>query len=476
MKFFKTFSIYTFGQFLTQALSFVLLPIYINQLSKEDYGIVGAFMAIATFLNALMQYGLSPTVMRYYYDYKNDPKKFKSFISTLLLFLFGVNVLIVFLLLLCNQYIFHFVLPDINISDYIFYVIGYSFLFTFPLLNLSLFRVHGEAKKYLYFNVIQFFTSFTIIYFFVVIQKGGALGKIKGEFWARVPLFLWSFYLYSKYFTLKELKMDYIKRAINFGIPLMFQSLLWWGLYRLDYFLITKELGSTALGLYNVAFQISFVVITIGISFSLAWTPHFFSIAEKESTPRLYGTILGNYFMILAVVSVLIYYFGASFLNFIGGEKYLEIFTFLPFLLLGAIFQSSYYLIHQTIQYSKKTWSIPIILCIGVIVGFLMEYMVVKKYELLGLSIVKVFVFIFVFALTFIVGQKHYKINLSKKKIISTILFLLVNFSVGFMFDNNVLSLIIKSIVLIGSLGSLWFVFPFFTNEERVFLINKIKK
>lgn len=78
-KFSKNVSLYTIGQFLSQALSFVLLPIYISELSVEEYGIVAVFMAVGTFLNALMQYGFSPTLMRYYFDYKQHPEKFKSF-------------------------------------------------------------------------------------------------------------------------------------------------------------------------------------------------------------------------------------------------------------------------------------------------------------------------------------------------------------------------------------------------------------
>ncbi|GAL82103.1 polysaccharide biosynthesis protein [Algibacter lectus] len=361
-------------------------------------------------------------------------------------------------------------------SAYIYYVIGYSFFFTFPLLSLSVFRVEGKAKQYFFFNLVQFFISFAVIYYFVVLQKDGALGKIKGEFWARLPLFIVSFYLYRKYFTLKGLDFSYIKKSLNFGIPLMFQSLLWWGLYRLDYFLIEKELGSTSLGLYNVAFQISFVVITLGISYSLAWTPHFFSIAKEKSTPKFYGNLIGNYFMLLTIVSTGIYFLGYHILEIIGGEKYLGIFEFLPCLLIGAIFQSGYYLIHQTIQYSKKTWSIPFILGLGVLVGFTLEYLFINKLELLGISIIKVLTFCSIFVLTYLKGQSYYKINIPRNKIIITIIFLVVNFSVGFILDYSITSLIIKLFILIFSVLGLWFFLPFFSEEEKEIISKKLKR
>lgn len=475
-KFSKNVSLYTIGQFLSQALSFILLPIYISQLSIDEYGIVAVFMAVGTFLNALMQYGFSPTLMRYYFEFKDNPKKFKSFFSSLLLFLFGGNIIIVFLIFIIHNFIHEFTLSSADVNTYIYYVIGYSFLYTFPLLNLSLFRVEGKAKKYFLFNLVQFFISFVFIYYFVVIQKDGALGKIKGEFWARLPLFVVSFYLYRKYFTIKGLDFSYLKKALNFGIPLMFQALLWWSLYRLDYFLIEKKLGSTSLGLYNVAFQISFVVITLGISYSLAWTPHFFSIAKEKSTPKFYGNLMGNYFMFLTIVSTSIYFLGYHILVAIGGEQYLGIFEFLPWLLIGAIFQSGYYLIHQTIQYSKKTWSIPAILGLGIFVGYTLEYLLIDKLELLGISIIKVLTFSTIFVLTYLKGQSYYKIKIPRSKIIISIIVLIVNFSVGYILDYGITSLVIKLFTLIISILGLWFFLPFFTDEEKELIHKKLKR
>lgn len=471
----KNLSLYTFGQFLSQALAFLLLPIYIKELSTEDYGIVASLMAFGTFTNALMQYGFSPTVMRYYYDYKDNPEKFKAFLSALLLFMLGSNFIVASGIIVFDKYIFGFLTPDIDISLYIYFVVGYSVVFTFPLLNFSLFRVEGKAKKFFFFNLVQFFISFAAIYFFLVILKEGALGKIKGEFWARVPLFILSFYLYKNYFTFRGIKITYLKKALNFGIPLMLQAMLWWGLYRLDYFLIARELGNESLGLYNVAFQLSFVLITIGISFSLGWTPHFFSIAKKENTPSIYGDMMGNYFMLITIISIGIYFFSYYVLLFLGGEKYLGVYDFFQWLLIGALFQSSYFLIHQTIQYSKKTWSIPLVLSIGILVGFVIEYAIIKSHGLLGISIVKALIFLLVFVATFFVGQKHYRIKIPRNKIYISLVILALNFALGNYLDFSTKSLFIKLIMIIISVVSLWYVLPFFNKAEKELIKSKIK-
>ena len=160
----------------------------------------------------------------------------------------------------------------------------------------------------------------------------------------------------------------------------------------------------------------------------------------------------------------------------IGGEQYLGIFEFLPWLLIGAIFQSGYYLIHQTIQYSKKTWSIPAILGLGIFVGYTLEYLLIDKLELLGISIIKVLTFSTIFVLTYLKGQSYYKIKIPRSKIIISIIVLIVNFSVGYILDYGITSLVIKLFTLIISILGLWFFLPFFTDEEKELIHKKLKR
>ncbi|MET1258519.1 lipopolysaccharide biosynthesis protein [Flagellimonas sp. DF-77] len=471
----KSFSLYTIGQFLTQALSFILLPIYVSKLSTEEYGIVAFFMAFGVFLNAIMQYGFGATIMRYYFDFKSDAEGFKSFFSSVLIFMVATNIGLILLLSMGYSSLFELLGVEIDYDRYIAYVLGYSFLFTFPILNLTLFRVKDQPVNYLLFNLGQFAMSLAAIYYFVAILDGGALGKIKGEFWARIPLFLISIVLYANYFTIKGLSWGHIRKALKFGIPLMFQSMLWWGLYRLDYFLIENVLGSQYLGLYNVGFQISFVLITVGISFSLAWTPHFFSIAKNKNTPEVYGRLIGNFLMLLVLLASAILFFGKKILIVIGGSEYLGIFEFLPWLLFGAIFQGSYYLIHQTIQYSKRTISIPLILGLGVLIGFFLEYWAIGYFGLIGLGIVKFVVFMAVFLMTFAIGQRFYRMKLPFHKIWISFVILLLNYAATFYFGLDLNSLLIKGGLLLANVVAIWFLLPFFSKEEKNIVIRKFK-
>ncbi|WP_242203339.1 lipopolysaccharide biosynthesis protein [Aestuariivivens insulae] len=474
-KLLASFSLYTLGQLLTQLLSIALLPLYLKKLTLEDYGIVASLMSVATFFNALMQYGSGPTVMRYYYEFGKNSTEFKGFFTSILVFNFLANIILTVLIIFVYENIFSFLLPDIEISTYIYYIIFYSFFFAFPILNLSLFRVESKPIKFLLFSIAQFVISFVCIYYMVAVLDGGAFGKIKGEFWARVPLFIIGFYLFKKYINFSAVRLSYIKEGLKYGIPLMFQAILWWALYKLDYFLINRELGNEGVGLFNVGFQVSYLLITLGISFSLAWTPHFFSIAEKEDTKRLYGNLVGNFLMFLSFLGLIAILFTSDGLILLQAEDYLKINLFLPYLILGAIFQSGYYMVQQLLFYSKRTILIPIILGVFMTLIITLEYVILPDFGLLGLSIIKCFGFIGIFTTTLLVGLKFYHFKLNFRKVYTALFFLAGNSILVFYNEILYSGILTKIILVLANLILIWKI-NFFTLEERRFFKSVIRK
>lgn len=449
-KLLKNLSLYTVGQFLSQMLSIVLLPVYLKELTVEDYGVVASLMATGTFFNAIMQYGMGPTLMRFYYDFDNDRIEFSSFFSSILLFMIISNLIVVGIMVIVYEQLFAIILPSVEISNYIWYVLGYSFCFSIPILNLSLFRVESKPFKFLVFNLVQFALSFIIIYYFVVNLQMGALGKIKGEFYARIPLFIIGFALFYKYINLKSIKWRHMVDAWHYGIPLMFQAIIWWALYKIDYFLINIQLGNEGVGFFNVAFQLSFLLITLGISFSLAWTPHFYSIAKNKQTPKLYGNLIGNYLLLVMFCGAAILIFYRDVLFFFDAQKYLDIDSFVLYLIIGAIFQSTYYIVQQLLFYVKKTKLIPIILGGVLLIVFLAEYLSLKYSGLVLLSMVKAVGFFLITVITFLIGYKYYKIVLNKKKIAIAFTYFALVILLIYYFDILNLSIVYRVIILLA--------------------------
>ena len=81
----KNSSIYSFINVLQKAISFFLLPIYTAFLTPGDYGLVALISSFFGFIALLIMLALNGAISRYYFVYKNDEKRVKEFLGTIVI-------------------------------------------------------------------------------------------------------------------------------------------------------------------------------------------------------------------------------------------------------------------------------------------------------------------------------------------------------------------------------------------------------
>ena len=75
-------------------LSFLLLPLYTNYLSPHDFGIVNVVNSVAGLLGLIYIMGMTGSISRLYFEYRDDLDKLRSFISTIFLGKIVINLVI----------------------------------------------------------------------------------------------------------------------------------------------------------------------------------------------------------------------------------------------------------------------------------------------------------------------------------------------------------------------------------------------
>ena len=70
--------IYGLGHVVARSVTFLLLPLYTNVFSLEDYGIISLIYAFLGFMNVILHYGLDASLLKYYIPAKSEEKKFSK--------------------------------------------------------------------------------------------------------------------------------------------------------------------------------------------------------------------------------------------------------------------------------------------------------------------------------------------------------------------------------------------------------------
>ena len=84
--FLKNISIYSIARILPAILSFVLLPIYINNTTTYDYGIISSMQILSVIVGLTFTLGIDLALFRIYHDYDNEKDK-RDLLGTIFIFL-----------------------------------------------------------------------------------------------------------------------------------------------------------------------------------------------------------------------------------------------------------------------------------------------------------------------------------------------------------------------------------------------------
>ena len=89
----KNLAIYGLGDVSIQIVNFALLGIYVQYLSKEDYGILALLGSVEAITKLFFRWGVDGSFMRFWYDCPDDRAR-QRLASTLFFFLLGTNGLL----------------------------------------------------------------------------------------------------------------------------------------------------------------------------------------------------------------------------------------------------------------------------------------------------------------------------------------------------------------------------------------------
>ncbi len=86
----RDLAVYGAGDVATQAISFLLLPVYVRFLSPGDYGVLALLLAVEMLAKIVFRWGVDASFMRMYYDCPDQQAR-RRLASTIFFFLLAAN-------------------------------------------------------------------------------------------------------------------------------------------------------------------------------------------------------------------------------------------------------------------------------------------------------------------------------------------------------------------------------------------------
>lgn len=411
---FKSAGIYTITNLLNASIPFFLMPILTRYLNPFEYGLVSMFGVLIGLVGPFIGVGVHGAVARQYYEKKVNIAEY---------------VFNCILILICSTFIvsivFYFFSEFIsNISaipeKWLWAVILVSLGNFITQLVLTHWQVQIKPLPFGAYRILQTLLNAGLSVWLVVFLEMGWQGRISGQILTSLIFIFFSFYVLSKnkWIVLKYNK-QYIKNALNFGLPLLPHLLGGFIITMIDRIFITNMVGVAETGIYTVGYQIGMIINLLATSFNQAWVPWFYS-KLKQNNKKLKLKIVKYtyiYFIVIIIISLLLSGLAPWFMKYFIGESFKDSSKYVFWIALGYSFQGMYFMVTNYIFYVQKNYYLSAVTFFTALCNIVLNYLLIKLFGAIGAAQATTISYFISFILTWIVSARIYEMPWIHSKI-----------------------------------------------------------
>lgn len=339
----KNTAILSIGTFASKLLVFLLLPLYTNYLSTNEYSTADLITNMANFLIPIFCCGVTEGVFRFSLREKDAQSHSReSVFSTC-----TVITLIGSLVLLAALPILYFIG---DLGAYGLLVVLYVISANLHSIAAEYVRACEQTTLYTVQGVLN--TALVIALNLILLLgfdagiTGYVLSVVIADFLTTVFLVFYA-RLY-RVFSFRSVRKKTAKALIVFSLPLVPATILWWIISVSDRYLLTAmlESGSDINGLYVAAAKIPTLLTLLCTVFLTAWKTSAVvedsgnGEEERARKSAFYGSVYKGFVAVLFCVGAGIVLFSKAFAKILFSDAFYAAWQYIPILTIGTVFYS----------------------------------------------------------------------------------------------------------------------------------------
>lgn len=439
----KNIGLLTLGQFATKIMVFLLVPLYTNVLSTEEYGIYDLFSTTANLLMPILTLNVCEAVIIYTLDNMYDNKDVISIGLKYGIRGFCLSCII----LLINDYL-NIVASFKQFGRFLpLMVLLSSVSITFSYFARGIDCVKQVAIS----GVLSSFVLIACNIYFLLILKTGLLGY----FWANIAsvlvqilylLFSCKIYRFIKACPSKKTE----KEMKAYAFPLIANTIGWWVNNSSDRYIVSLLCGIAENGIYSVGYKIPSILNMFQTVFSQAWTISAIKDFDSEDKSNFFSNTYRMYNCCMVFVCSFIIITDRILASFLYAKDFFEAWKYVPWLTIAIVFNSLAGFLGGVFSATKNSMSFGKSTVIGAIVNFVLNIILVSKIQTLGAAIATTIACCVVWVIRMVDVQKYIRLNINLKRDLFAYIVLIVQGILLLCFNDGIVLFLLEMITIIG--------------------------
>lgn len=462
--------IYGIGAIMPRVINFLLNPFYIEEFDGADqFAQFINLYAIISFVNIILTFGFETAFFRFSSEKENTEKTFHTsfwflaFMATL--FLVGV--------LLFNQPIAN-ALDFAQNPEFIRWFAWIAFFDTLLVIPFAWLRFRNMPVKYSAVRIVQsVFQTVLIISLFLWIPKDVSFGfglteKVSYPIFSNVIGSLLGFLLLLPIILKVRLKFDpqLFKRMLSYAWPVMIAGLAFVINENFDKMVQRFMISEYDAGAYGGCYKLAVLMTLFVTAYRMGVEPFFFKQMENENAKATYARVT-EYFTIAGSLAAFALIANIGWLKdlFIRDKTYWVALDIIPIVVIANLFFGIYYNLSTWYKVTDRTRFGTYISWGGAVITLVLNLILLPVYGFMVSAWATLAAYVFMFLLSWYLGQKYYPIPYKWKKIMFYLTMVIVFTVVSY--------LIFDADFWIGNLLLLIFAIMVYFIEKRSFVLNE---
>ena len=444
-------------------ISFLLNPLYVDSLPKEEFADVSIVFAWLVFFNVILSYGMETAFFRFYS--KEDHKK--NVVSTAIISLFWTSTGFLALALLNRNLLSDW--SGIKV-EYVTYTIWILVLDALVIIPFSRLRAERKPMVYAGIKIGSVLINLSLNVFFLyllpkmaVSNSAGFLNTIYFENFQVGYIFISN--LIASFLTFVVLSPNYLKikwhfdyalwkKMMQYGFPILVAGIAFAINEHFDKILLEwLDVSKSDIGAYAACYKIGMFMVLFRTAYTLGIEPFFFSHASNENAQQTYATIT-KYFVIFGSFICL---FVIAFIDLlkqplVPNADYWDAIKVVPLIVLANFFLGIYTNLSVWYKIIDKTKIGAYISIVGALVTLILNFLLIPVMSYYGSAVATIAAYGSMMIISYYLGQKKYPIPYDMKKIFSylglSILFSFISFYIPSLRENYFLKIVLLSLFL----------------------------
>ncbi len=476
----KETAIYGVSTIVGRFLQFLLVPLYTNLISRNDFGIYTQVYVIVAFLNIAYIYGMDAAFMKYA-THKKGREKREAFSTPFWLVTFSTLFLTTIFYLLSDNVASLASLPG-NYHYLMKYVVFILFFDTLALIPFADLRLENRPVKFATIKLFNIFINLSLNLILIVVYDFG----IEAIFISNLAASVFSLVALLPDIAKKlsfNFNRELFNKLIKFGLPYLPASLTSMMVQMIDVPILERLTNFETVGLYRANYKLGVFMMLFVVMFNYAWQPFFLSNANEKNAKEIFSKVLTVFVFIAGFIWLGLSVFIDDIVSIqitatktLIGQDFISGFYIVPLVLLGYLFHGIYFNFAAGIYIEEKTKYLPYVSGLGAIVNVVVNLLLIPVWGILGAAFAT-FASYFVMAIgLYYFANKVYPVKYEWGKIFVILATIGIIISVYYsVVTSNGLPFVYKFVFPVGYLLSI-FIFRAIRFSELKILLNSLQR